>query len=100
MGYTIEYAEDVAGDLNEARAFDRARLLDGINEHLSNEPTRATRTKKVISGVDPSWEHKRPVWQLRIGEYRVFYDVDDIEMQVIVRAIRREPPHKTTEEIL
>jgi hypothetical protein len=30
----------------------------------------------------------------------VFYDVDDIEMQVIVRAIRRKPPHKTTEEFL
>jgi hypothetical protein len=32
--------------------------------------------------------------------YRVFYDVDDAAGRVIVRAVRRKPPHKTTEEIL
>jgi len=41
-----------------------------------------------------------PVWELRINEYRVFYDVDDAAKQVVVRAVRRKPPHKTTEEIL
>ena len=41
-----------------------------------------------------------PVWELRVGEYRVFYDVDDTEHVVTVRAIRHKPPHATTEEIL
>ena len=38
--------------------------------------------------------------ELRVGEYRVFYDVDDTERLVTVRTIRRKPPHATTEEIL
>jgi mRNA-degrading endonuclease RelE of RelBE toxin-antitoxin system len=41
-----------------------------------------------------------PVWELRIGEYRVFYDVDEQASLVMVRAIRQKPPHKTTEEII
>ena len=45
-------------------------------------------------------EHMDPVWELRIGEYRVFYDVDEQASLVMVRAIRHKPPHKTTEEIL
>jgi mRNA-degrading endonuclease RelE of RelBE toxin-antitoxin system len=35
-----------------------------------------------------------------VGEYRVFYDVGEVERVVYVRAIRRKPPHRTTEEIL
>lgn len=41
-----------------------------------------------------------PVWELRVGEYRVFYDVDEATAIVYIRAIRHKPPHKTTEEIL
>ena len=29
-----------------------------------------------------------------------FYDVDEANAAVIVRAVRRKPPHTTTEEIL
>ncbi len=40
------------------------------------------------------------MWEMRMGEYRVFYDVDDAERRVVIRAVRRKPPHATTEEIL
>jgi mRNA-degrading endonuclease RelE of RelBE toxin-antitoxin system len=50
--------------------------------------------------VVPPWEHEAPVWQLRVGGYRVFYDVSEAASVVTVRAIRYKPPHKTTEEIL
>lgn len=46
------------------------------------------------------WEYVEPVWELRAGEYRIFYDVDEAASVVIVRAIRHKPPHKTTEDIL
>ena len=54
----------------------------------------------TVLGLTPPWEHVEPVWELRVGEFRVFYDVSEEESRVIVRAIRRKPPHKTTEEIL
>lgn len=40
------------------------------------------------------------MWELRIGKYRVFYDVNEEEQRVIVRAIREKRPHQTTEDVL
>ena len=98
--YRIKYAEDVAEDLADLRAYERARILDAIEAQLTHEPTRETRNKKILVGLTPPWEHVEPVWELRVGEYRVFFDVDDEASLVVIRAIRHKPPHKTTEEIL
>jgi mRNA-degrading endonuclease RelE of RelBE toxin-antitoxin system len=98
--YTIEYAEGVAEDLADLRATDRAQILDRIDQQLTREPNAATRNKKELPGLTPPWEHIPPVWELRVNEYRVFYDVRENDLLVIVRAIRYKPPHKTTEEIL
>ena len=98
--YAIEYAEDVADDLANLRAYERAQILDRIEVQLTHQPTQQTRNKKILVGLVPPWEYEEPVWQLRIGQYRVFYDVDEAVSVVIIRAIRHKPPHKTTEEIL
>ena len=98
--YTIEYAEGVIDDLANMRVYERAKILDQLEEQLTYEPTQQTRNKKILVGLTPPWEHIEPVWELRIGQYRVFYDVDEAKSAVIVRAIRRKPSHKTTEEIL
>lgn len=47
-----------------------------------------------------AWDAVLPVRELRVGECRVFYDVDEAEQRVTIRAIRRKPPHSTTEDIL
>lgn len=98
--YTIEYTEGVAGDLADLRAYERAQILDRIEEQLTHEPTRQTRNKKILMGLVPPWEYVEPVGELRVGRYRVFYDVDEASVVVAVRAIRYKPPHKTTGEIL
>lgn len=77
-----------------------ATLLDRIEEQLLHEPATETRHKTIVVGLEPPWEHEKPIWQLRIGEFRVFYDVDANASRVAVRAIRHKPAHKTTEEIL
>jgi mRNA-degrading endonuclease RelE of RelBE toxin-antitoxin system len=98
--YTIRYAEGVADDFADLRAYERARILDRIEAQLKDEPTRQTRNRKVLVGLVPPWEHVEPVWVLRIGEHRVFYDVDQLASVVTIRAIRHKPPHKTMEDIL
>ena len=98
--YTIEYAESVSDDLAGLRAYDRAKILDGIEAQLTNLPTEQTRNRKLLIGLVPPWEHVEPIWELRIGEYRVFYDVNELVKSVVVRAVRHKPPHKTTKEIL
>jgi mRNA-degrading endonuclease RelE of RelBE toxin-antitoxin system len=98
--FAIEYAESVADDLAALRPFDRKQVLDRIEEQLTYQPTQETRNKKPLRGLKPPWEHMEPTWELRVGELRVFYDVHEALRQVVVRAIRQKPPHKTTEEVL
>jgi mRNA-degrading endonuclease RelE of RelBE toxin-antitoxin system len=98
--YRIEYAEGVAGDLAKLRAYDRKHILDRLEKQLKDEPTKKTKNRKPLPGLIPPWAYLDPVWELRIGEYRVFYDVNERASLVMIRAIRHKPPHKTTEEIL
>ena len=98
--FTIEYAESVAQDLAGLRAFERERILDRIEQELIYQPTKETRNKKTLRGMTPPWEHAEPVWELRVDEYRVFYDIDETAGRVTVRAIRHKPPHRTTEDIV
>jgi mRNA-degrading endonuclease RelE of RelBE toxin-antitoxin system len=98
--FAIEYAEGVAEDLARLRAFQRAQILDRIEAYLRHQPTQETRSRKILVGLVPPWDHIEPAWELRIGHYRVFYDVDVDSSVVYVRAIRHKPPYKTTEEIL
>jgi len=98
--FIISYAQSVAEDLAAIRAFECRRLLDQIERQLAHEPTRETRNRKILRGLTPPWEHVEPVWELRIDQYRVFYDVDEAAREVMVRAVRHKPPHSTTEEIV
>ena len=98
--YDIRYSPGVEHDLKKIKVFLRRQILDGIDEHLSHVPTRITRKRKLLHGLIPPFDSDPPIWQLSVGEYRVFYDVDEIERIVYVRAVRHKPPHKTTEEIL
>jgi len=98
--YTIEYAEGVTDDLAALRASERKRVIDAIEKQLTYEPMRGTRNRKLLRGLIPPWQHVEPVWELRITQYRVFYDVNVATGTVTIRAVRRKPPHKTTEDIL
>jgi mRNA-degrading endonuclease RelE of RelBE toxin-antitoxin system len=98
--FSIAYAPSVAGELRSLRATDRKRILDAIENQLTQEPANETRNRKILAGVAVPWEHQPPVWELRVGNYRVFYDVDEVAETVTVRAIREKPPHKTLGEIL
>ncbi|HSF17656.1 MAG TPA: type II toxin-antitoxin system RelE/ParE family toxin [Vicinamibacteria bacterium] len=48
----------------------------------------------------PPWGDELPVWELRVGDYCVFYDVSEEEKVVYVRAVRRKPGGRRTKDIL
>jgi mRNA-degrading endonuclease RelE of RelBE toxin-antitoxin system len=98
--YEIKYGEEFTNNLKKLSASRRAEVLDTIVEQLTHQPTQETRNKKTLRGLNPPWDHDEPMWELRIGEYRAFYDVDEAGKTVTVRALRHKPPHKTTQEIL
>jgi mRNA-degrading endonuclease RelE of RelBE toxin-antitoxin system len=86
-------------DLKGFRACDRVRILDEIERRLVERPQAVSRNRKELTALVPPWEHVPPVWELRVDEYRVFYDVDAEARLVVVRAVRRKG-RSTTEEIL
>lgn len=98
--YEIEFSRGALDDLRRLRAHDRSRILDSIEDQLSTDPNRQTRKRKVLEDLLPPFESVPPVWQLKVGDFRVLYDIDPENSTVYVRAIRRKPPHRTTEEIL
>jgi len=97
--YAIEIAPAAQGDLLTLRAFDRARILAEISTQLAETPGAAGRHRKVLRDVRPSWDHVPPLWQLRVGDFRVFYDVDDRNERVYVRRVIRKGT-RTTGEIV
>ncbi len=98
--YRIRFAESVAKDLRGLRAYDRKKILDTIERQLSAEPGVATRHRKILVGLLPPFDAVPPIWQLAVGEFRVFHDVNEDDKTVVVRAVRKKPPHATTEDIL
>src|SRR5690349_16377386 len=97
--FTVLYEEAAEKELHALRPFEARRILDEVDMQLAKEPMKPTRRRKLLEGLVPPWNSVRPVWQLRVGEFRVFYDVDTERREVIVRAIRRKET-KNTEEIL
>ena len=98
--YQIRFARGVEKDLRKLKARDQRIVLASIEDNLIHQPALAARNKKILSGLVPPWTAEPPVWELRVGEYRVFYDVSAEEKIVFIRAIRRKPAGKITEEIL
>jgi mRNA-degrading endonuclease RelE of RelBE toxin-antitoxin system len=79
--YTIILAEGAEGDFRSMTAYERRLVLDGMETHLSHRPTEQSRRIKKM--------RPNPIaaWELRLGDYRVLYDVGESERNVIVQVI-------------
>jgi mRNA-degrading endonuclease RelE of RelBE toxin-antitoxin system len=99
MPYVIEIRDVAYNELQTIKPFYRRRIIDTIDQQLAHEPNTETRNRKRLLEFQPDFEHDDPVWELRVGRFRVYYDVNEETMVVVVRAIRQKPPHMTTEQI-
>lgn len=97
--FEIRFAEGALDDLEAVPRFHRGRLLEEVERQLAATPLTRTRNRKPLAGIIPPWEQVRPVWELRVGEYRVFYDVDEDANVVTVQAVRHKG-RKTTKDVL
>jgi mRNA-degrading endonuclease RelE of RelBE toxin-antitoxin system len=98
--FEVRFAEGVEKDLKNIRIYYRNQILDAIEEQLAYEPDTRTRNRKLVENLIPPWQTVAPIWELRVGEYRVFYDVSATESVVYVRGVRRKPRGTKTEDIL
>lgn len=80
MTYRVEFTTGAARQVRKLPRSVRDRLLDAI-EDLEDDP-RPHGVKKLAG--------QKTAWRIRIGEYRVIYDIFDSELLVtVVRAAHR-----------
>jgi mRNA-degrading endonuclease RelE of RelBE toxin-antitoxin system len=79
--FQLEVTGSARDDLRFLQPFEQRRILDALAQQLLNEPLTATRHRKPLRPNDLS------TWELRVGKYRIFYDVEEERATVRVKAI-------------
>ncbi len=79
--YEIAFTIRAERDLKWFRKNGQNEILDGIEAQLCYEPTVETRNRKRLRPGQVA------EWELRVGRFRVFYDVDDEEHGVSIEAV-------------
>jgi mRNA-degrading endonuclease RelE of RelBE toxin-antitoxin system len=98
--FRIRLWPQAEAELNALRAYDRRTIAEQMRQQLTNEPATPSRHRKLLGTVEASFDYRPPLWELRVGEFRVFYDVDAAEMMVNIRAVRHKPAGMSTAEVL
>ena len=77
------------------RKHDAVIVADGIEKFLSLSPRKESRSRiKKLRGIAD------PDYRLRLGDYRVFYNVDVVERRVnVLRILHKERTRKYYEEV-
>ena len=82
LAYRIEYSPDTLDHFRALTTRQRATVLDSVDVQLAHEPTVETRNRK------PMRPNPLAPWELRIGDLRVYYDVEEIpEPKVYILAV-------------
>ncbi len=82
MTYRIDYSPEAEEHLRALTRRQQAIVLDVVETKLTHEPLRHTRNRKHMRPNDLS------LWELRIGDLRVYYDTDSGPPPVVhVRAV-------------
>ena len=73
-------------DLDALRKYDATRIADAMERHLLHDPTKESKTRiKRLRGI------RNPDYRLRVGDYRVFYVVDEDARQVdVLRVMHKD----------
>lgn len=79
--FQIEFMPEVWEELELLRKYDQARLVEEIETQLTHEPTRETRKRQRLR------PNQLAEWELRVEDFRVFYDVSQQEQIVCIVAI-------------
>nr|VFK18550.1 MAG: mRNA-degrading endonuclease RelE, toxin component of the RelBE toxin-antitoxin system [Candidatus Kentron sp. LPFa] len=82
MPYRIEYSPDAEKHLRMFTAREQGIILDAVDTRLAHRPMTETRNQK------PMRPNPLAPWEMRIGNFRVFYDVTHSpEPCVYIRAV-------------
>jgi mRNA-degrading endonuclease RelE of RelBE toxin-antitoxin system len=81
MPFSIEFSRRARDNLKALRKRDQQIVYDAIVVQLVDQPDKSTRKRKQLE------ENELAPWELRVGDFRVFYDVDRKAKRVVVLAV-------------
>jgi mRNA-degrading endonuclease RelE of RelBE toxin-antitoxin system len=79
--FELEFTASALEDLGCFKKSEQNFILDNIEASLRHEPLVETRHRK------PLRSNVLSAWELRVGTFCVFYDVDDEEKIVLIKAV-------------
>ena len=81
MAYRIEYTDSAIDDVAYFKKYERVVIVTAIEEQLTHEPIREVRNRK------PMEPNAIARWEVRVGKYRIFYDVEVTDRVVLIKAV-------------
>ena len=84
--YTIMLKRSAIADLDSIRKYDTTQIADAMERHLQHNPTKQSKSRiKRLRGIS------NPDFRLRVGDYRIFYGVDEIARRVeVLRVMHKD----------
>lgn len=84
MAFEILYSDEAVTDMKKLRGYDRTAIIGQIEQILTVNPALESKAKvKRLRELAPTR------YRLRVGEYRIFYDVEGQTVS-IVRILSKE----------
>jgi mRNA-degrading endonuclease RelE of RelBE toxin-antitoxin system len=79
--FQIDFTPAAIEDLRSFRKHDQQQIIRGIEAQLRHQPTEQSRNRKRLR------PNQLAEWETRIGDFRVFYDVDTDYEVVKIEAV-------------
>src|SRR5262249_9305027 len=79
--FEVVFTESALDDLRFFKKREQNIILKAVEQQLTTEPLMETRNRKPLRPNDLS------EWEVRVGSYRVFYNIDEANRQVMIKAV-------------
>ncbi len=84
MAFAIKLSPHARVHIRQLRKRGQRIIVDAITLHLTHQPDLPTQNRKKLQ------DNPLAPWELRVGDYRVFYDVSPESGTVIIVAVGRK----------
>jgi mRNA-degrading endonuclease RelE of RelBE toxin-antitoxin system len=93
--FEIDLKPSAIADMDALRKYDATRIANALEKHLRHEPKKESKSRiKRLRGI------RNPDYRLLVGQYRVFYTVDDkTKTVVILRVMHKDQTRIYYEEL-
>ena len=79
--FTITFTQSALDDVASLKKAEQTTVIAVVERQLTTEPLKETRNRKPLT------DNPLASWELRAGDLRVFYDVDEAASEVLVKAV-------------